>query len=359
MYVTKDCISQTTTSTGTGDFILSGVRSGYDSFVSRLTALDYFVYEAHGVDAAGARSGEFEIGMGQFWMDGLTPKIRRLRKLSGSNYPSSGLVAFSSGNKVVSITASASQVDGLAIGQDQSGDDPVLYVRSGGNDSNTGLANTDAQAFATISAALSAALSRYRYATIMVGAGSFSGGSNGAGVGSVEIIGASAATTTIAGILAGSGQSISVSGCTFVDSSAAALYASGSGSYIYAENVIFGDCEFGHAVATEGGKIELGLYEISGGAASGAHLLTERGGMILCGDVATVLSDVTFSDGWALCRKGHGLIDAGIAVDLDGHTVTGKRYDITGNGVCNTYGGGTSFLPGSVSGTTASGGQYL
>ena len=40
-------------------------------------------------------------------------------------------------------------------------------------------------------------------------------------------------------------------------------------------------------------------------------------------------------------------------------TVTGKRYSVTQNSICNTLGGGANFLPGTEAGTTASGGQYV
>ena len=36
----------------------------------------------------------------------------------------------------------------------------------------------------------------------------------------------------------------------------------------------------------------------------------------------------------------------------------GPRYKVTMNGLIETYGGGTTFIPGSSSGATATGGQY-
>jgi hypothetical protein len=37
---------------------------------------------------------------------------------------------------------------------------------------------------------------------------------------------------------------------------------------------------------------------------------------------------------------------------------TGKRYDVTENGVISTAGGGANYFPGNAAGTTATGGQY-
>jgi hypothetical protein len=39
--------------------------------------------------------------------------------------------------------------------------------------------------------------------------------------------------------------------------------------------------------------------------------------------------------------------------------VTGLKFNVSGNSIINTFGGGTSYLPGSGAGITATGGQYL
>ncbi|MDR1125864.1 MAG: hypothetical protein LBM64_07380, partial [Deltaproteobacteria bacterium] len=38
--------------------------------------------------------------------------------------------------------------------------------------------------------------------------------------------------------------------------------------------------------------------------------------------------------------------------------VTGKRYSVSGNSICTTAGGGATFFPGTIAGTTDTGGQY-
>ena len=40
-------------------------------------------------------------------------------------------------------------------------------------------------------------------------------------------------------------------------------------------------------------------------------------------------------------------------------SATGKKFNVAMNGIINTYGGGVNFLPGTVAGTTATGGQYV
>ena len=131
-----------------------------------------------------------------------------------------------------------------------------------------------------------------------------------------------------------------------------------AGAELLASDIEFGACDYVHAFAKDGGAVALSIYSVSGGG--GAHLRAESFGRIALDDTATLLTNVTFADGWVVCDGGLGLVkyDGG-SIDLGGHTVTGKRYDIQAGSICNTYGGGASFLPGSVAGTTASGGQYL
>jgi hypothetical protein len=40
-------------------------------------------------------------------------------------------------------------------------------------------------------------------------------------------------------------------------------------------------------------------------------------------------------------------------------STAGQRYNVSGNGVIQTYGGGANYLPGSVVGSATTGGQYL
>lgn len=357
MFNVKDCVSETTTTTGTGDFVLTA-RAGYIRFNDALVGNPHlFVYEAHAVDGSGVRTGAFETGIGQFFNDAGTYKIRRVRKLAGSDYPTMTPLDFAAGTKVVSLVVSAAQAAGFKVGNDQAGDPVTLYVRSDGNNNNSGLANSAGGAFLTLDYAIAEALRFYDGATIMVGSGTFAAGYANDATGRVTIVGAGSGSTTIQGLIAQAGQRIQVSGCKIV-SDGTGLDVDGVGATIGAYDVEFGACDYTHAWAKNGGSIGLGAYSVSGGG--GAHLRSDSFASIVCEDVATIAANLTFSAGWAVCDAGLGLIryDGG-SIDLDGHTVTGKRYDIQAGSICNTYGGGASFLPGSVAGTTASGGQYL
>lgn len=357
MFNVKDGVSETTSTTGTGDFVLAA-RAGYLRFNDALVGNPHrFVYEVHAVDGSGVRSGAFETGVGQFFNDAGTHKIRRVRKLSGSDYPTMTPLDFAAGTKIVSLVVAAAQVGRLRVGKDQDDEPVTLYVRADGSDSNSGLADSAGGAFLTLEYAVREALNFYDGANISVGAGTFDAGYASAVTGSVTISGAGVGLTTIGGIIAQSGQQFLVNGLRVV-TDGIGLCAEGAGALVSANEIEFGACGYSHSLAKLGGTIDLGDYAVSGGG--GSHLRVEPFGRVVCSGVATLSANITLADGWAVCDKGLGYFDYdGGSIDLDGHTVTGKRYDIQACSVCNTHGGGASFLPGSVAGTTASGGQYL
>lgn len=195
MFAIKDGVSETTTTTGTGDFVLAA-RAGFLRFNDALVGNPHlFVYEAHAVDGSGVRTGAFETGVGQFFNDAGTHKIRRVRKLSGSDYPTMTPLDFAAGTKIVSLVVAAAQVGGLRVGNDQAGDPVTLYVRADGSNSNSGLANSAGGAFLNLSYAVNEALRFYDNATIQVGAGSFDSALANDVVGRVSIIGPACAMT--------------------------------------------------------------------------------------------------------------------------------------------------------------------
>jgi len=356
MFAIKDGVSETTTTTGTGDFVLAA-RSGFLRFNDALVGNPHlFVYEAHAVDGSGVRTGAFETGVGQFFNDAGTHKIRRVRKLSGSDYPTMTPLDFAAGTKIVSLVVAAAQVGGLRVGNDQAGDPVTLYVRADGSNSNSGLVDSAGGAFLTLEYAVGEALRFYDGAEVHVGPGSFDN-AFGSAPGKVSIIGAGIGLTTIKAVLAQPGQQISVSDCRITTVSGTGLDAYGAGAVLSAYGIDLGACNYSHVRASAGGVVDISDYVVSGGG--GAHIRAESFGRVVCGGVATLAANIALADAWAVC-DGLGYINFdGGSIDLDGHTVTGKRYDIQACSVCNTYGGGASFLPGSVAGTTASGGQYL
>lgn len=128
-----------------------------------------------------------------------------------------------------------------------------------------------------------------------------------------------------------------------------------NGASVNIDNVNFGVQTTAHINATMNGSVSLtGNITISG--STSYHLLISRGCDVRYGNYTVTLSGTpNFSAAfvWVLTTgifTSQNTIYSGSA--------TGKRYNITLNGVINTYGAGTTYLPGDVAGTTATGGQY-
>lgn len=132
------------------------------------------------------------------------------------------------------------------------------------------------------------------------------------------------------------------------------------------------------AFLANGGAILFGNIEFNTGL--GSHLLAKNGGVITASDDFSILAAVTVH--MEANTQGAVVVDAvtvtitgtpGINtfaitrtlgyMSADGTTYTGsftgKRYFAETNSVINTDGGGSTFFPGSVAGSTATGGQYV
>jgi hypothetical protein len=118
----------------------------------------------------------------------------------------------------------------------------------------------------------------------------------------------------------------------------------------------FGSCYGSHLSNTQQAWINIqNNYTISGGAAH--HLSGGPGSVIgLSGSATTITLTGTPAFTTFASQAGPGQINIG-GLTFSG-SATGTRYSATLNGVINTNGGGASYLPGSISGSTATGGQY-
>lgn len=357
----RDRVKQACTGSGQGPLTLGTPLTGFIGLENVCANNDLFSYEVHSVDANGAPSGQWEVGIGQM-VTGAPNTIKRVLCLDGSD-AGFDFVDFTAGVKHIALTVPAAQAAGLRlVSGDRSayGSPPTFYVRAGGNNNHSGLIDDDANAFANLYGAVDVASKLCSRARIMVGPGDFSAAEVWAGAQSgpnlkLEIVGDSATTTFLPKINAGMNTYLYIH-----DASVAGLNAWGSGAYIYAETLAFAAAAGDHHMeALYGGLIEVWGYAVAGGA-SGAHLHAGPGGMIISAGDVDLVADVAFPAGWAACIKGMGHIDAGDAViALNGHSVTGPRYDMRGNGVLYTNGGGATFLPGSSAGVTSAGGQAL
>lgn len=250
----------------------------------------------------------------------------------------------------------------------------TYYVRTDGNNANTGLSNTAGGAFLTIQKAIDTALaldcSIYNV-TIQVASGTYSGNvlMNGPLVGSGSL-------TLQGDIATPSNVSLALTG------GFGALSAKNGGRLRLAGLKISNSGANGQAVyATDGGMIEVAGAMEWGACPNRHHIDLARGGRFLSTNQAHTISGS--SHGFIAAYAGSTFLMQSVTIAVTGSpnflvacavaesashlqfnaasfsgAATGKRYSATLNGVIQTSGGGASFFPGDVAGTTATGGQY-
>jgi len=239
----------------------------------------------------------------------------------------------------------------------------TYYVRTDGSDSNDGLSNSSAGAFATIQKAIDIAggLDAGIFAiTISVGAGTFAGVllKDPLGAGSVTIQGAGATQTILETISThtintGLSRKYQLIGFRVQNSGGIArgLFC-GPGSSVIINGLDFGACAAYHIDCS--GTVTAASYSISGGAL--IHWYAANGGAIVCaGYTVTLTGTPNFSTGFAVCD-----IAAFLRVNANTFSgvATGKRYTVSNGGVIYVAGAGESYLPGNAAGTVGVGGQY-
>lgn len=266
------------------------------------------------------------------------------------------------------------------IGRDRLRANRTYYVRTDGSDNNTGLANTSGGAFLTIGKAITVATSLDPSTfsiTIQLGDGTYSLGSSGLVLPSI-LNGASitiqgntsnAASVTITSTdTVGTIKAFNAVGGWFLRWFTLTNTNNGHGIYnsksnISYERLVFGSVGTGfHVINADGGatgnlfNATYYPYTISGGATG--HVYNIGAGSIFTCAVSTITISGTPAFANSFCIN-ENLGYCNFFSPTFSGSATGKRYDVKGNAVINTNGGGATFLPGNVSGTTATGGQYL
>lgn len=247
----------------------------------------------------------------------------------------------------------------------------TYYVRTDGSDSNNGLANTSGGAFLTIQKALSVVssldMSTFNV-TVQVADGTYTGVNSVTaaflGSGTVTIQGNTGtpanviiSTTSANCFSAAGGGRIIISGMELRTTTAGnGVFVNGGGSVItIGTSVRFGAIAEAQMRADASGKIATSAnYSIVGGA--GQHILVANGGLVEMGGITVTLTGTPAFSAFAF-GTAMGLISM-YAVTWSG-SATGARYSASGNSVINTFGQATTYLPGSNTGSTTTGGQYL
>lgn len=240
----------------------------------------------------------------------------------------------------------------------------TYYVRTDGSDSNTGLADNAAGAFATIQRAMDVVGTLdtgVSSVTVQVRAGAYTGPAlvpTMVGAGLLEIVGDTttpancAVSSTGACFQAADGARAAVRG--FKVSGFGGIRGIRGGGLFYA-NMDFGVCSSYHVEAANGGWMQsTGSNAITG--SSPRHITCSAASRVYVpGGTYTLTGSPSFSDAFARST-------AASVVQIQGTTFSGSasgvRYRAELNGVVDTAGAGASYLPGSTAGTTATGGQY-
>jgi len=251
--------------------------------------------------------------------------------------------------------------------------DRIYYVRTDGNDSNTGLVNSAGGAFKTGQKAFDtfAMIDMNGFlATIQFGAGTFDGAidtskvllSPGGLAGSlfggipgalliagVDSIGSTVLTTSSGGQTINLAANIVVLKDLEIQAASVGIYVFGTGTLYLDTGVRFGACgNIQMGVLTGGTVFIFAAYKVVGGGY--AHIYMTGGGNVqhyaspaVCTGVLT-FTYFAFANGGAYYEGNAGF-------DTSGATVTATRYGITAGGIINTLASGPNYFPGNSPGT--------
>lgn len=354
-FVIADHVKETSTTTGTGALTLAGAMTGFQTFAAKCAVGDTVYYGIQAVDGSGLPTGEWECGLGTY---SAANTLTRTTVTSSSN--SDVAVSFAAGTKQVFITLPAAQA---AWARERLTADRTYYVRTDGNDNNSGLANTSGGAFLTIqkacnvAAGIDAALFQV---TVQIADGTYTTGAVVAPMhGALPLVIRGNNTTP-------SNVHVNVTNTCFLVTQASAyvqvldmkLSATTLGlsaapfGFIEYGNVVFGTAGNRHVNAQYHGHTNaVSDYTISGGAQ--CHVMVANGATSrIVGRTVTITGTPAFSVAFASASDAGSL--AIISNSFSG-SATGPRYLAATNGVISA-GGAT--LPGDTAGTTATGGQY-
>jgi len=249
----------------------------------------------------------------------------------------------------------------------------TYYVRTDGNNSNNGLANTAAGAFLTIQKAVDAILlldTNGYTITVQVADGTYTGGvyltKPWTGGGNVTIQGNSINPQNVIVSTTSSDafRADATSGIFSVKNMELRTTTSGncingytSKAFISFNNIRFGDCAGYHILSCYGAIVQAGGdYAITGGAVS--HLYAyANANLHVSSKTITVSAGLTMTSSFAVASRG-GQITA-FGDTFTSYTMTCVRYTAAQNGVIYIAGGGATYFPGNSAGGTSDGGVYV
>jgi len=134
---------------------------------------------------------------------------------------------------------------------------------------------------------------------------------------------------------------------------------SNANTSVTVRNCEFGACADSHLYGVGGAIGMIGDVRISGSAKT--HITASNGAFIYTSGVPfptlNITAAVTFSSAFAVAAS-NAIASTYYSSISGASNVTGMRYAASSNGVINTAGSGPNYLPGTIAGTTSTGGQY-
>jgi hypothetical protein len=245
----------------------------------------------------------------------------------------------------------------------------TYYVRTDGNDRNSGLVDSSSGAFQTIQKAVDivcATLDMGLYqVAIEVRAGTYSEAVQlKSYVGSTwPILRGDTTTPANVTISTSTGNAIQLADSVAwrvegfkVTSSTNSGFSSAANGVLSFQYIEFGACLEYHILAFGGGKVRFnGDYRISGNAT--AHMFVQESGSGARGErrTITLVGALAFSDAFAIAYDCASIVVPNMTFI---GSATGFRFAVRGNSMIYVNGAGLTYLPGNLPGTSASGGAY-
>lgn len=250
----------------------------------------------------------------------------------------------------------------------------TYYVRTDGSDANTGLVDNSGGAFATWNKAIntiSDTLDLRGFTVTIAGNNAthtdtalFQRPWVGGGGVTLDCAGGTISTTSadcidIAGSCDNSLITVQNVTLTTTTSGAGMLINGNNANVLFGAGVVFGaivdsGVQFANCVA---GKVRfVNNYTISGSCSRHLRMFNSPGSMFYSDGVTVTLSG-TPAWGNAFAQIGYGGFYRCNSMTFSG-SATGKRYDVFNNGIIDTGTASATYLPGNVSGTSSTQGQY-